>query len=260
MHPGSIVQYDPPPGTPGRIPVPNSDLFGESCLVPGASLAAQRATPSSSQPEVSIPNFSYGIDRSLKDGTDVSIPKLYNMTFRAGPNWTDVSKIDLSTEKAWIATLDEIAAASAYKSCQIRTSCADYIRAAKYRVVGSTIVAKGINYKVIDRNGNVVSLSGGVSSGKFRMTVGADSTTTTDLNATVESPQPRVIGVRLLRDSVFAGEQTCQELIVFTPSATVTATIVGGGGKGSIGQVKSEEKALGETVKLQKDGTEESEP
>lgn len=257
LKPGSIVQYDPPPGAPSSVPLPVSDLF-DTCLVPGAGLAKQRRALDD-PPAVSLPNFTYDIDHSLQAGMDVAVPQLDNMSFKAGPHWGDVSKIELANAGAWMATLDEIAAVDAYKSCEIRSSCADYIRKSKYRVVGTTEVARGLSYKVYDKSGDVLSLGGGVSAGKFKINVGAESSREGTLNATVQSSEPRVVGVRLLPADVFSGQQACGEPVAFSSSVSLSGTIVGGGGKGSIPQQTAEVSQFGETLSIAGEGSESSE-
>jgi hypothetical protein len=236
---------------------PNADIFGEKCLVPGADVSVLRKGIAAKH-DVSIPQLTYEVDRNLQAGADVEIPKAYNMTFKAGPNWSNVSKIEMSNETAWAASMDEIAAVDAYASCQIRPVCVDYIKSAQYRVVGATIVAQGLTYKVYNKKNDVISLEGGAKSDEFSIRIGAGMTPSSTTNATVASTAPRVVGVRLLPVRAFEGKQVCEQDIVYNVSATTTVRIAGGGGQGNIGPMRTQEAPLGKVAELSGKGTEES--
>ena len=258
IKPGSIVDYQVDPGGGGRVQFPNADLFGEKCLVPGADVAVLRKGIATKY-DVSIPQLTYEVNTNLQIGADVEIPTAYDMTFKAGPNWSKVSKIEMSNDKAWAASMDEIAAVDAYASCQIRTTCVNYIKTSKYSVVGATLVAQGLKYKVYDKNNDVISLEGGAKSDEFSIRIGAGMTPTSTTNATVESTAPRVVGVRLLPGRAFTGQQTCEQDIVYNTEATTTVRIAGGGGQGNIGPMRTEEAPLDKVAELNQRGTEKSE-
>src|SRR6266508_645458 len=259
MKPGAVVEYQGSTAEPGTVPLPIADLFGPSCQLPGVDLTEfQRTMAEPSQ--VSIPQFTYEANRALTLGTDVEIPKFRGFTFKAGPRWRDVAKIEMTNDDAWVIRLDELAALNAYKSCRIVKDCTDYITASKYRVVGTAIVAKGLSYKVFDKKGKLISLDAGTKSNDFTVDFGG----TTDINqttdATIKAAGPRVIGVRLIPANVFSREEVCGERWQFqTPTATVQVSVAGGGGKGSITPMNRASEALGQTVQVAAQGTERNE-
>ena len=123
MKPGAIVEYEDQKGTP-RASLPVADLFGTappgglSCLVPGADVASFQSGLSQRQP-ISIPQMTYEVNQSLPIGADIEIPALYGFTLKAGPKWSNVSKIDLANDDAWAIQVDELSAINAYRSCRI---------------------------------------------------------------------------------------------------------------------------------------------
>lgn len=265
MKPGAIVEYEPKPDGTARVSLPVSDLFASdlfgkpSCLVPGVDLASIKKRLSQPQP-ISIPHLSYEVNRNLNVGADVEVPKMAGFSLKAGPKWSDVGKIELANDDAWAIQLDELSAISAYKSCHILKKCAEYIAASDYRVVGTAIVAKGTNYSVYDKRGDLISLQAGVSSGTFSASVGGSTDLTATGDSTIKSPGNRVVGVRLMPTSTFTGQQTCGEPIAFDPPvATSSVSIVGGGERGNIGALQNQAKPIGELAKISAMGKEESE-
>jgi hypothetical protein len=263
MKPGAIVEYRA--SSDDRVTLPVADLFSTdlgghaSCLVPGVDVASMRSALSQPR-DISIPQMTYDVDRNLHIGADVEIPQLYGSTFKAGPKWSNVGKIDLGNDEAWAIQLDEFAAVNAYRSCRILKSCTDHIAASRYRVIGTAIVAKGVNYKVYDKRGDLISLDTAAKSGEFTTSVGGSSELTATSDSTIKAAGNRVVGVRLMPTEVFAGAQACGETIAFDPpTASSSVTIVGGGGKASIGAPQNQVKPIGESAKLSATGTEESE-
>jgi hypothetical protein len=155
--------------------------------------------------------------------------------------------------------MDEIAVVDAYASCQIRPVCVNYIKSAQYRVVGTTIVVQGLKYKVYDKRNDVISLEGGAKSDEFSIKIGAGMSPTSSTDATVASTAPRVVGVRLLPGQAFAGQQVCEQDIVYNTEAITTVRIAGGGEKGNIGPMRTQDAPLDKVASLSEKGTEKSE-
>jgi hypothetical protein len=63
----------------------------------------------------------------------------------------------------------------------------------------------------------------------------------------------------LLSVWAFAGEQVCEQDIVYSAEATTTVRIAGGGGQGNIGPMQTQEAPLGKKAELSERGTEKSE-
>ena len=106
MKPGSIVEYkDNSDGSPGRVPLPTADLLGETCAVPGTAALKSGV---SSQAAISMPQLVYETNSGLKEGADIEVPKFKEFQFKAGPQWSDVSKVELVNDKAWAINLDEL--------------------------------------------------------------------------------------------------------------------------------------------------------
>lgn len=257
MKPGAIVEV--PPDGSGRVSLPVADLMTDKCRVPGADIQALQAGMLKQNPIV-VPQLSYEVNRALQIGADVEVPKLYDFSFKAGPKWSEISKIDLAIDESWVTQMDELAAVDAYGSCQIKKRCTDYVRSQKYRVVGSAVTARGLSYRVYNKKGELISLEAGTKSREFSATVGGSTDLGATTDATIKAKDARVYGVRLMPASVFEGKQSCEQPVVFEPpSAQSVVTIVGGGGKGSIGGPRTEQKPIGETATLAAVGSEESE-
>ena len=265
MKPGAIVEYDQQAGDKSSVSLPVADLFAtnfsgqRTCLIPGVDVTSIQEGLAQPQP-ISIPQMTYQVNRNLSVGADVEIPKLYGFTFKAGPKWDDVDRIYLANDDAWLIQLDELSAKNAYRSCRIKKSCADDIATAHYRVIGTAIIAKGINYKVYNKRGDLISLEAAAKSKEFTASVGGSSGIESTADSTIKALGNRVVGVRLLPTTVFAGDQACSEPVIFDPpTASSSVSIVGGGGKYSIGELRNQTKPIDETAVLTATGTEASE-
>jgi hypothetical protein len=102
-------------------------------------------------------------------------------------------------------------------------------------------------------------LEGGAKSDEFSINIGAGMTPASTTNATVVSTAPRVVGARLLPIQAFAGQQICEQDIIYNTEATTTVRIAGGGEKGNIGPMQTQDAPLGKVAKLGQRGTEKSE-
>jgi len=259
MKPGAVVDYQGSAAEPSTVPLPTADLFGPACQLPGLDLTDFQKTMAEPS-QVSIPQFTYEVNQALTLGADVEIPKFRDFTFKAGPRWRDVAKIEMTNDEAWVIRLDELAALKAYKSCRIVKDCTDYITASKYRVVGTAIVARGLSYKVFDKKDRLISLDAGTKSNEFTVQVGGTTDINQTTNATIKAAAPRVIAVRLIPADVFAREQVCEERWQFQkPRVTVQVGVGGGGGKGSITPVTRISETLGQTAQIEAKGTERNE-
>jgi hypothetical protein len=260
MKPGAIVHYQPnADGSPGLVPLPVADLLGARCQVPGVDFSSLKKDSSQQQP-ISIPQLIYDTNRALQAGADIDVPKLYGLTFKAGPKWSDVWSIRLTNEDAWAISLDELSALSAYKSCEILKACTDYVKSAGYRVVGTAIVAKGLSYTALNKKGDLISLAVSAKSEEFTASVGSNTDITSSADATIKSPGARVVGVRLMPAAVFEGKQVCDEVAAFqSPTGAARVTIGGGGGRGNIGAIRSDQRPIGEGAVLKATGNEASE-
>ena len=95
---------------------------------------------------------------------------------------------------------------------------------------------------------------------EFTASVGGSTDLTTAQDSTIKSTGDRVVGVRLLPQTIFASEQVCGETIIFDPpEASSIVSIVGGGGNYSIGPLQNQTRPIGETASLTGTGTETSE-
>jgi hypothetical protein len=255
MKPGSIVEYnDNPDGSSGRVPLPTADLLGEACQVPGAPALKSGV---SARASISIPQMAYETNTGLKEGADIDVPKFKELQFKAGPKWSEVSKVELANNDAWAINLDELVAAQAYQSCQIRKSCTEYLAARRYSVVQTTIVADGLSYKVYNRSGELVLLDAGMKSGQFSASVGGSTDIQSSTDATIKASEPRVVGVRLLPSEVFEQKQSCDKDVVFdAPTGTSLVRLAGSGGDGNIGSPTSRDAPIGKSVGLELTGTE----
>lgn len=257
VHPGSIVNYQPSanPAT-DRLDLPVASITDSSCLVRGAEALADVVK---ARAGVSIPQFSYETNGSLKEGADVEVPQLYGAAIKAGPEWSDVQKVELASDEAWVSQIDENLAVQAVKSCSFVKECVDRIRSRQYQVIATTLVAKGLSYRFYDTNNSMLSLDAAAKAEAFSASLGARSDIKSTTDATLKATDPRVVGVRLLPADIFANEQVCEQAILFNADGNATVGIGGGGGSGHIGDLRTVSKALNETAELAATGTETSE-
>lgn len=258
VHPGSIINYQPSE-TPSNdiLSLPVSDIVGESCLVPGAPTVLRDGARQKA--DVSIPNLIYEVNTGLNAGATVELPQLSGASIKAGPEWSKVEKVDLSVDQAWVSHMDENLAVAAVNSCSFRKQCVDRIIAKQYRVVASSLVARGLSYKFSDKSGKLISLEAAAKDKIFEASVNAASNIKQATDATLEATDPRVVGVTLLPVDVFENQPICRESILFTADGNATVTIGGGGGRGQIPAHPPLRKSLNEVAELTATGTEESE-
>lgn len=258
VRPGAIVDYTPG-RKPGRVPLPVADLFraDATCYIPGVQIENIQRDLQQAQ-AISVPTFTYDVDRSLVVGGDVEVPRLEDATLTAGPKWSDISKIELSTDEAWVINVDENLALAAVRDCKIRKTCVDRILSQKYSVVETTIVAKGLGYKLYAKDGRLLSLQGGLTSGEFSVKSGATSNFSSTIDATVKAQQPRVLGVRLMKPDVFNNQAVCTDVVIFSTDGWSKVGIKGSGYSGNIGSLRSEFRPLGTQAAISARGSESS--
>jgi hypothetical protein len=258
VHPGAIVAFQPSsaPST-DKVPLPVADVFGSGCLVPGASpeFTAQASKPI----DVSIPELNYETNGALEVGADVEIPELYGATIKAGPRWSNVQKVTLSADKAWITQLDENLAIKAVQSCSFSIACVNRIQAQQYRVIATSLVTQGLGYKFFDSSGAVISLDAAAKSEEFTASLGGNSDLKSTTDATLKASAPRVVGVRLLPADIFKSQPVCEQSVLLSASGSATVSIDGGNTRGSFGGLKTEQKPINETAHLAANGAEKSE-
>ncbi|MBP1184203.1 hypothetical protein [Methylobacterium sp. PvR107] len=233
-------------------------MLGPACLVPGSEGEGIQAEIGRAQ-DISIPSFTYAVDRNLQAGVDLAVPQIDGAHLKAGPNFKQVTKLELATDAAWATMLDENRAADALQSCQVKLSCVERLTRQNYRVVGTTIVARGLNYKMFNSQNQALSLDVAVGTGALANTLGAGSGVSGSADATVKSAEPRVVGVRLMPVDLFQGRTTCMSPVLFSASGRSVVTVTGGGGRGSIGAYAKDEAPLGRQASLQRTGSETSE-
>jgi hypothetical protein len=256
--PGSFMEAAPESISDKRVPLPRGNLFGSSCIIPGADGDLIKADLSR-RSSISMPTFTYSVNKSLKEGLEIQVPQLEALSMKAGPNFSSVSKIELSTEDAWAVNVNEISAHQALSSCSLKKSCVDYIKSQHYRVVGTSLIAKGISYKFYDTDNRILSLEAATQSEAISISSGGSLDATRTINSTLKSSEPRVIGVRFLPPDFFANQQVCESNVIYTASGFSDVSVAGGGGRGNIGGIARSQKPLGEEAAIERSGSETSE-
>lgn len=257
VKPGAVVNYQPSSDGSDRIPLPVLDIFG-SCLVPGADTSDLLRELSEPKP-ISIPTLTYQVDKNLQIGANLDVPQLDNANITAGPEWSSVGKIDLSVDSAWIINVDEFRTLNAIQSCKIIKQCVDHIVNQKYSVVGTTVVAKDLQYKIYSKSGELISLQGSAGGQVVNLKIGARSDMKSSTDATIHAAEPRVIGLRLMPSSLFQNLPVCRESVILAADGWATGSIGGGGGRGSIKSVSSVRQPISAPLQLSRTGSERSE-
>ena len=124
------------------------------------------------QNPVVVPEFTYHLNRQLKAGVELPVPKLANFILRAGPEWKQVADVTLVVSSAFVKIVDENLFLNALTSFGIRSSCVDRLIEKRYRIVSKALIATGLRYDVSDQNGQSYSASLATSKGLISATNG----------------------------------------------------------------------------------------
>lgn len=229
LGPGAVVDFPSDAKSGSKVPLPEFGLQA-SCRVPGSDTSPLHPSDPS---EISLPQFSYEVSRNLKEGATFDLPQLSSTTLKAGPNWKNLSRIDVTAPKAWVTGIDQIAYIE--NTCSIKQICVDRILAKKYRVVETSAIVEGFGYKLYDASGTEVSFDASVKKG---LVASADGQEHVKQNESLTAQSPMVLAVRFLPDDVIQTRRNdfCKAPVLFTPEGSATVTLSGGGGQGAFGQ------------------------
>ena len=143
LGPGAVVDLPIDASADAKVPLPVFNLQ-TNCAVPGAGPGLH---PSDLHALV-LPQFHYEASRTLKEGANIDLPQISpTFSMKAGPNWRNLSRIDISVPQAQATSIDQISYIE--NSCSIKQVCVDRILAKKYRVVETAAVVTDFGYKFI---------------------------------------------------------------------------------------------------------------
>lgn len=260
LGPGHFVAYPANSAATTRVSFPDGDLLSSSCLVPGerADTLLAMLKQQETQNTISLSTITYHLDRSFQAGADIPIPRLNNLTFKAGPKLTEVMDIAMSTDTAWLKFIDVNVLLDIIQNAGIRTRCLENLRAGQYSVISKALVAKGINVVVRDKTGRTIGLSAAAKSGQVLVSAGANATSDVDKTITTATSMPAVLGVTFFDQSIFTQRPALAQPVVYLPSGHVTLTVTGNGGQGVI-SAQTRTATIGETANVATEGGESSE-
>jgi hypothetical protein len=260
LGPGHFVAYPATATARTRVPFPDGDLFSTTCLVPGehADTLLAALKQQEQQNTVTINEITYHLDRSFQAGAELPIPRLHDLTLKAGPKTTEVQDITMTAESAWIKVIDVNALLDVIANAGIRTRCLDNLIAGQYSVIAKALVAKGVKVVVKDKSGNSIGLSAAAKNGQLSITGGASATTDVDQTIKTTTATPAVLGVTFFKPEIFKMRPSLSESVVYAPSGQVALTVTGNGGQGALPS-QTQTASLGNTAVINADGRESSE-
>ena len=251
LGPGAVV--DVPENAPANSKVPLQEFDLQSvCRIPGSDLSAlQPSAPA----DLALPQFSYEVSRSLKEGAIFDVPQISSATLKAGPNWRSLSRIDVSVPAAWVTSINQISYIE--NSCSIKQICVDRILAKKYRVVETSAIVKDLGYKLYDKSGTELDFAASVQKGLVATAQGQEHIERKDV---LTAKGPMVLAVRFLPDDVIQAkrDEFCKVPVLFTSDGSASVTIAGGGGEGTFAQ-QQKSAGLNAQADLSAQGGESSE-
>jgi len=257
MKPGAEVEMIGAPNA-RRVDIPRADLFGETCRVPGAPATA--ISGETFQREVvAIPELRFNVNRKLKVGAELPLPKVQGLTLTAGPEWSDVSSARFKTEKTTIVQIDENLAANVLNNCYVKLECVERAIKSKYRIVSGAIVAEHLDFALMDEKNRVLALDAKAKA--INASFGGRSDVRAEAGATLRVTSPTTLAVRFIPEEIVNARLTsaCLEAIKFLAEGTAATSVAGAGGRGNIGTGASSTKPLGEEALAEATGTEASE-
>jgi hypothetical protein len=260
MKPGAITHLaaDKPPSSTKRAVLPTAYLSSKDCLIPGQTLEEPAAVcPQGNR--VSGFTVTYNLDRHMRAGAELPVPKLDGATLEAGPNFHNVRSLALSTSGGCRYFVDENVLIGLIESCAVAPKCIERILARGDQVIATSMVAEGLTYEFRDENDRALSFKGALKDSLISVEAGSGSSEKTTDSLSGDKTGGLVIGVSFVREEAMRAAKPCTKSVIETVSGTATAMISGGGGHGEIGSPRSDTQALGTTVRLAARGTESSE-
>jgi hypothetical protein len=252
LGPGAIVEYTANTDR-SPVPLPNGALFSQACVVPGEQTRALLDSLKDQQNAVAIPEFTYHLNRQLKAGVELPVPKLADFVLRAGPEWKQLADVKLVTTSAFVKIVDENLFLNALESFGIRSSCVDRLIERRYRIVSKALVATGLRYELSDQSGQSYSASLATSKGLISATNGGGTAIDVTQTSKTAASVPVVVGVEFIDAALIKQRPQLAEKVVFAASGQSRSTV-----GGSIGD-HAGAAALGATAQTQGEGGESSE-
>jgi hypothetical protein len=260
LGPGHFVVYSPQAPAHTRVPFPDGDLFSKTCLVPGEQADALLTALKNQQQEnaVAVGEFTYKLDRSFKAGAELPIPRLANLTVKAGPQLGETEQFGLDVPSAWLRVIDVNQFLELLDNAGIRKNCIDNLKSADYHVVSKALVGDGVHYSFTDKSGKSMDLSAAATIGKVSVNGGAGADTNVEQTIKGAASTPVVLAVEFMNPQLFKDRPKLSEPVVYMPSGQATVTVTGNGGEGAL-QERTQTANLGGSASLSGEGGESSE-
>ena len=260
LGPGAVVSFPDNANAYTRVPLPNADLFSTTCVVPGEQVNAllNSFKRQKEQNATTIPELTYDLNRSFQLGVQLPIPRLPDLTLKAGPKISEVQTVTLKVPEAWVKLIDEFAFAEVLAKSGIRKQCIDRLLTAQYRVVSKAVVGQNVAYEVRDKGGQSYSFSAAAKKGQLELTGGAGVDIDETEAAKLISETPVVLAVDFLDPSILKGQPEITEPVIYFPSGQATVSVSGSGGEGHL-PIAKQSNPLGNAAGVKQQGGESSE-
>lgn len=186
-----------------RVSRSTANLFGDSCVVPGAGAVGVGELLSKLRAESDgtafvIAEINYIVNRSAGIGAEVQMPKVLGVDLKAGPEFKDARTVSLKVKDASLKQIDEFAFIQLLSDSAVKSSCIDRIIQKEYAVIQTAAVAKSTEMTVRGASGAALAFSA-TTKKSLESPAGASAAATSqnNLDSLVErvTAKPLVMGV-----------------------------------------------------------------
>lgn len=253
LGPGAIVEYAAAAAVRDPVPLPNAALFSEACVVPGEQSKALLDSLRDQQNPLVVPEFTYRLNRQLKAGVELPLPKLADYVLKAGPEWKQVADVKLVVGAASVKIVDENLFLNALGSFGIKSSCVDRLIERSYRVVSKAMIVTGLRYELSDQSGQSYSAALASSKGQISATNGGGTSIDVTSTSKTVASVPVVIGVQFIDADLIKHQPKLAEKVIFAASGQSQSTVGGAAGD------RTGAGTLGKGASVEANGSESSE-
>lgn len=259
LGPGAIVDFPAPKQAHDLVPLPNAQLFSDSCVVPGEQINALTSSLHNQQNTISLQSMTFHSERKLHIGAELPIPRFPNIEIKAGPQASDITDVTLAPSDVHAELLDENQFLDALENFGIRKVCIDRLRKSQYQVVAKALVGT-LDYAVTDNNSQSLSLDAALTKGLLNVSAGGATLVDSKQILKNVSGTPVVIAVEFLKPEILAQRPALEKDVVYSPSGQTSVAVAGAGAGGqNYLPPLTKSATIGQQASVQSNGTEASE-